>query len=144
MAESTEQNVSSEEAKSPTLSSLKLAQLQSLASQLGITGARRMRKSALVDAITAHQRGSSVSDKADEPVAEEQVEKKPARTRTRKKVASEQESAEAPASEATEADASDEEEKKPARRRNRRASSASVAEKKSEVAEGSEAETAED
>ena len=45
------------------LSALKLAQLQSLASQLGITGARRMRKSALVDAISAHQRGSAVADR---------------------------------------------------------------------------------
>lgn len=45
------------------LSALKLAQLQSLASQLGIVGARRMRKSALVEAISAHQRGSSVADR---------------------------------------------------------------------------------
>ncbi|WP_129657980.1 transcription termination factor Rho [Rothia uropygialis] len=45
------------------LSALKLAQLQSLASQLGIVGARRMRKSALVEAISAHQRGSAVADR---------------------------------------------------------------------------------
>ena len=45
------------------LSALKLAQLQALASQLGITGARRMRKSALVEAIAAHQRGSAVADR---------------------------------------------------------------------------------
>ncbi|MDN5605111.1 MAG: transcription termination factor Rho, partial [Kocuria sp.] len=45
------------------LSALKLAQLQALASQLGIVGARRMRKSALVDAISAHQRGSAVADR---------------------------------------------------------------------------------
>nr|WP_238654115.1 transcription termination factor Rho [Kocuria sp. 36] len=45
------------------MSALKLAQLQSLASQLGIVGARRMRKSALVEAISAHQRGSAVADR---------------------------------------------------------------------------------
>nr|WP_240896279.1 transcription termination factor Rho [Rothia koreensis] len=45
------------------MSALKLAQLQALASQLGIVGARRMRKSALVDAISAHQRGSAVADR---------------------------------------------------------------------------------
>nr|WP_238148274.1 transcription termination factor Rho [Rothia halotolerans] len=45
------------------MSALKLAQLQALASQLGITGARRMRKSALVEAIAAHQRGSAVADR---------------------------------------------------------------------------------
>jgi transcription termination factor Rho len=45
------------------LSALKLAQLQALASQLGITGARRMRKSLLVDAIAAHQRGGAVADR---------------------------------------------------------------------------------
>ena len=56
MAESTDRTAAPEETKSPSLSSLKLAQLQSLASQLGITGARRMRKSDLVDAITNHQR----------------------------------------------------------------------------------------
>ncbi|PXA77504.1 transcription termination factor Rho [Auritidibacter sp. NML100628] len=39
------------------LASLKLAQLQALASQLGITGGSRMRKAALVEAISEHQRG---------------------------------------------------------------------------------------
>ena len=45
------------------LASLKLAQLQALASQLGITGGSRMRKSDLVAAITAHQRGGAVADR---------------------------------------------------------------------------------
>ena len=45
------------------LSALKLAQLQALASQLGIVGARRMRKSDLVEAISAHQRGGAVADR---------------------------------------------------------------------------------
>lgn len=64
----TEQDTSS--AKGGGLSGLKLAQLQALAAQLGITGARRMRKSLLVDAIEAHQRGGSVADR-DRKVAEQ-------------------------------------------------------------------------
>ncbi|PRZ18967.1 transcription termination factor Rho [Nesterenkonia sandarakina] len=51
------------EAKSSGLAGLKLAQLQALASQLGITGSSRMRKSALVEAISSHQRGGAVADK---------------------------------------------------------------------------------
>ncbi|MGP9501883.1 transcription termination factor Rho [Specibacter sp. AOP5-B1-6] len=50
-------------AKSTGLAGLKLAQLQILAGQLGITGGSRMRKGDLVDAISAHQRGSSVADR---------------------------------------------------------------------------------
>nr|WP_246348951.1 transcription termination factor Rho [Nesterenkonia xinjiangensis] len=42
---------------------MKLAQLQALAQQLGITGSSRMRKSALVEAISAHQRGGAVADR---------------------------------------------------------------------------------
>ena len=57
MTESTEQTT-------PTngggLASLKLAQLQALASQLGIAGGSRMRKADLVTAISDHQRGGSV------------------------------------------------------------------------------------
>jgi transcription termination factor Rho len=45
------------------LSALKLAQLQELASQLGISGAKRMRKADLVSAISDHQRGGSVADR---------------------------------------------------------------------------------
>ncbi|NUL43677.1 transcription termination factor Rho [Cellulosimicrobium funkei] len=45
------------------LAGLKLAQLQALASQLGITGSSRMRKSDLVAAISSHQRGGSVADR---------------------------------------------------------------------------------
>ncbi|GAA3672157.1 transcription termination factor Rho [Micrococcus yunnanensis] len=59
MTESTEQTT-------PTngggLASLKLAQLQALASQLGIAGGSRMRKADLVTAISDHQRGGSVAD----------------------------------------------------------------------------------
>jgi transcription termination factor Rho len=63
-------------AKSAGLAGLKLAQLQALAGQLGITGGSRMRKGDLVSAISAHQRGSSVADrpvrtaKAEAPKAE--------------------------------------------------------------------------
>ncbi|MFB9069779.1 transcription termination factor Rho [Citricoccus parietis] len=45
------------------MAGLKLAQLQALASQLGITGGSRMRKSDLVAAISSHQRGGSVADR---------------------------------------------------------------------------------
>ncbi|MDN6534209.1 MAG: Rho termination factor N-terminal domain-containing protein, partial [Yaniella sp.] len=41
------------------LGGLKIAQLQTLASQLGITGTSRMRKAQLVEVIADHQRGGS-------------------------------------------------------------------------------------
>ncbi|MEG0211456.1 MAG: Rho termination factor N-terminal domain-containing protein, partial [Glutamicibacter sp.] len=51
------------ENKSAGLASLKMTQLQQLASQLGITGGSRMRKADLVKAIGDHQRGGSVAAK---------------------------------------------------------------------------------
>ena len=48
-------------AKSSGLAGLKLAQLQALASQLGISGGSRMRKGDLVTAISAHRAGTPVS-----------------------------------------------------------------------------------
>ncbi|MDO5618388.1 transcription termination factor Rho [Kocuria sp.] len=67
MTETTDLNTGTDQetaaSKGTGLSGLKLAQLQALAAQLGITGARRMRKSLLVDAIEAHQRGGSVADR---------------------------------------------------------------------------------
>ncbi|GAA4363405.1 transcription termination factor Rho [Paeniglutamicibacter cryotolerans] len=60
--------------KTTGLAGLKLAQLQALASQLGITGGSRMRKGDLVTAITAHQRGGSVADRAPKAKAVEPVE----------------------------------------------------------------------
>ncbi|WP_271394413.1 transcription termination factor Rho [Neomicrococcus lactis] len=45
--------------KSAGLAGLKLAQLQTLASQLGISGGSRMRKGDLVAVISSHQRGES-------------------------------------------------------------------------------------
>jgi transcription termination factor Rho len=47
-------------AESKGIAGLKLAQLQALASQLGITGGSRMRKGDLVAAISAHQKGEPV------------------------------------------------------------------------------------
>ena len=58
-----ESNTTAAAAKSTGLAGLKLAQLQVLAGQLGITGGSRMRKGDLVEAISAHQRGSSVADR---------------------------------------------------------------------------------
>ncbi|MFJ5693254.1 transcription termination factor Rho [Arthrobacter sp. NPDC093125] len=48
-------------AKSSGLAGLKLAQLQALASQLGISGGSRMRKGDLVAAISAHRAGTTAS-----------------------------------------------------------------------------------
>ncbi|UKA48437.1 transcription termination factor Rho [Arthrobacter sp. FW305-123] len=47
--------------KSSGLAGLKLAQLQALASQLGISGGSRMRKGDLVTAISAHRAGTSTT-----------------------------------------------------------------------------------
>ncbi len=68
MTETTELPTASEgnSTQAPTgggLAGLKLAQLQALASQLGITGSSRMRKSDLVAAISSHQRGGAVADR---------------------------------------------------------------------------------
>ncbi|WP_299166709.1 transcription termination factor Rho [uncultured Arthrobacter sp.] len=49
--------------KSSGLAGLKLAQLQALAGQLGISVGSRMRKGDLVAAISDHQRGSAVADR---------------------------------------------------------------------------------
>ncbi len=63
-------------AKSSGLAGLKLAQLQALASQLGISGGSRMRKGDLVAAISAHRAGTpttkapaKATEKASAPVA---------------------------------------------------------------------------
>ncbi|CAN7298467.1 transcription termination factor Rho [Pseudarthrobacter oxydans] len=48
-------------AKSSGLAGLKLAQLQALASQLGISGGSRMRKGDLVSAISAHRAGTPMT-----------------------------------------------------------------------------------
>ncbi|WP_188668133.1 transcription termination factor Rho [Tersicoccus solisilvae] len=60
------ESAASEGPRANGLAGLKLAQLQALAGQLGISGGSRMRKSDLVTAISNHQRGSSVADRAAE------------------------------------------------------------------------------
>ncbi|WP_461187094.1 transcription termination factor Rho [Arthrobacter sp. Z4-13] len=65
-------------AKSSGLAGLKLAQLQALASQLGISGGSRMRKGDLVSAISAHRAGTPMTKapvtKAPAKAAEKAVE----------------------------------------------------------------------
>ncbi|MHA7181040.1 transcription termination factor Rho [Arthrobacter sp. MDB2-24] len=105
--------------KSSGLAGLKLAQLQALAGQLGITGGSRMRKSDLVSAISDHQRGSAVADRP-----------KVAAVRTERSADAERPAAEAPAEAA--GDRASEEQSAPAERqprtrnRNRRAGSDGV------------------
>ncbi|MHA7285051.1 transcription termination factor Rho [Arthrobacter sp. MDT3-44] len=105
--------------KSSGLAGLKLAQLQALAGQLGITGGSRMRKSDLVSAISDHQRGSAVADRP-----------KVAAVRTERSADAERPAAGAPAEAA--GDRASEEQSAPAERqprtrnRNRRAGSDGV------------------
>ncbi|RII42666.1 transcription termination factor Rho [Galactobacter valiniphilus] len=63
MTVTTDVDNSSAAPKQSGLSALKLAQLQELAGQLGIAGAKRLRKAELVEAISDHQRGGSVADR---------------------------------------------------------------------------------
>ena len=127
MAESTDRTAAQEETNSPSLSSLKLAQLQALASQLGITGARRMRKSDLVEAISNHQRGGVSEQPKTQASTEDAASEKPARQRTARTKNDDSQPAEQNKQESgegsTEAQAENSGEQKPARRRNRRASS---------------------
>jgi hypothetical protein len=77
VTETTSLKAGVEESNAPKgggLAGLKLAQLQALASQLGITGGSRMRKSDLVTAISSHQRGGSVADRDAKAKAEPKVE----------------------------------------------------------------------
>ncbi|MBT2595825.1 transcription termination factor Rho [Arthrobacter sp. ISL-72] len=88
-------------AKSSGLAGLKLAQLQALASQLGISGGSRMRKGDLVTAISAHRAGTSAT-KAPAKGAEKTGENISTRV-TAPAAAPAAEAAEAPAQEATRA-----------------------------------------
>ncbi|GAB3283908.1 hypothetical protein GCM10027449_27400 [Sinomonas notoginsengisoli] len=68
MTQTTELNPAveaSSASESKGIAGLKLAQLQALASQLGITGGSRMRKGDLVAAITAHQKGEPMGRPAE-------------------------------------------------------------------------------
>ncbi|MEW9870047.1 transcription termination factor Rho [Arthrobacter sp. HS15c] len=88
-------------AKSSGLAGLKLAQLQALASQLGISGGSRMRKGDLVTAISAHRAGTPAT-KAPAKAAEKATENHTAPA-TAAPVAAASETAEAPAAEGTRA-----------------------------------------
>lgn len=87
-------------AKSSGLAGLKLAQLQALASQLGISGGSRMRKGDLVSAISAHRAGT-LTAKAPAKSAEKTPESAPAAAAPA--AAPEAPAAEAPAAEGTRA-----------------------------------------
>lgn len=101
------------------LASLKLAQLQSLASQLGIRGISRMRKAVLVEAIQNHQRGGAVADREQNaeatqttsaPAAEQKTDDKPA-SNGRRRNQRDQDQQEQSASTETETEQSGSEEK---------------------------------
>ncbi|GAA2108585.1 hypothetical protein GCM10009824_01960 [Kocuria atrinae] len=77
-----EQGTENSKPQNTGLSGLKLAQLQALASQLGITGARRMRKSLLVEAIEAHQRGGAVAER--DKAVEEKISETARKASTRR------------------------------------------------------------
>ena len=63
----------------PDLSGLKLAELQTVASALGITGTGKMRKADLLNAINATQAGTSASTATIQPVAKPRVAPLPPR-----------------------------------------------------------------
>ncbi|BCW41086.1 transcription termination factor Rho [Arthrobacter sp. StoSoilB3] len=90
--------------KSSGLAGLKLAQLQALASQLGISGGSRMRKGDLVTAISAHRAGTSTTKapaKATSAKAPAVAKEAPvAEAKATEKSAPVEASAEAPAQEA--------------------------------------------
>ncbi|MFB0836657.1 transcription termination factor Rho [Arthrobacter sp. E44] len=89
-------------AKSSGLAGLKLAQLQALASQLGISGGSRMRKGDLVSAISAHRAGT-LTAKAPAKSAEKAPESTVAPASTAPASAVDAPAAEAPAAEGTRA-----------------------------------------
>lgn len=123
------------------LASLKLAQLQELASQLGITGARRLRKADLVAKIQDHQRGGAVADreaakkkeeaqkaqKAGQEAKNETQKKDSEKDRAAKADASEGESTSAKKSDASAQDADSADESARSGRGRRRRSSAAPA-----------------
>lgn len=95
-------DLSAAPAKSSGLAGLKLAQLQALASQLGISGGSRMRKGDLVTAISAHRAGTSAT-KAPAKGADKTGENISARATAPAAAALVAEAAEAPAAEGTRA-----------------------------------------
>ncbi|WP_427130556.1 transcription termination factor Rho [Pseudarthrobacter sp. S9] len=109
-------------AKSSGLAGLKLAQLQALASQLGISGGSRMRKGDLVSAISAHRAGTPVS-KAPARAAGKASESRSAESRSAAEGSAQ---AAAPVAAAVEADGQTQEGTRARRGRSRRAGSDGV------------------
>lgn len=95
-------DLSAAPAKSSGLAGLKLAQLQALASQLGISGGSRMRKGDLVTAISAHRAGTPAT-KAPAKGAAKTGETISTRAKAPAAAAPAAEAAEAPAAEGTRA-----------------------------------------
>ncbi len=114
MTVTTDVDNSSAAPKQSGLSALKLAQLQELAGQLGIAGAKRLRKAELVEAISDHQRGGSVADRD----AAEAKKKAEAAAQAEAKKAEAAKAAAAPAKQAETAEESAEEHR-PTRTRGR-------------------------
>lgn len=90
-------------AKSSGLAGLKLAQLQALASQLGISGGSRMRKGDLVSAISAHRAGTPAVKAPARTAKATQSVAAPAEAAPAAAPAAEAPAAEAPAAEPTRA-----------------------------------------
>ena len=128
-------------AKSSGLAGLKLAQLQALASQLGISGSSRMRKGDLVTAISDHQRGSSVADR---PAKGEEAAKATTAKTTRASAAKAEAPQEAPAAASAEQESASEAApaRGRARGRSRRAGSDGVVAAAETAAETAPAESA--
>ncbi|WP_345311602.1 transcription termination factor Rho [Kocuria gwangalliensis] len=103
-----EQGTENSKPQNTGLSGLKLAQLQALASQLGITGARRMRKSLLVEAIEAHQRGGAVAER--DKAVEEKISETARKASTRRASSSDS----APSKDASQDSAASDQGEKPA------------------------------
>ena len=78
MTVTTEVDNAENKPKQGGLSALKLAQLQELAGQLGIAGAKRLRKAELVSAISDHQRGGSIADRDAEAKRKQEAAQAPA------------------------------------------------------------------
>lgn len=69
-----DENASGTLVTSSKLGELKVAQLRTLAQQLGIKGYLRLKKADLVEAVASHQRGGVVAER-DETDAEKKSEK---------------------------------------------------------------------
>ncbi|MBD8044279.1 transcription termination factor Rho [Arthrobacter sp. Sa2BUA2] len=111
--------------KSSGLAGLKLAQLQALAGQLGITGGSRMRKGDLVTAISNHQRGGSVADRPVRGSKSEAPQGEKAGSEHSAKASAPAETAPAAKADAQDTASSEQATERPARTRNRNRRAAS-------------------